>query len=215
MEKGKPIKMAKLKREGGRLLFFDYVENNLDNYSIQEFQQVDSRSKNKVIQDVFTNTSINVLHNSSVQCNPNVMQGLQGIILGPHTNVEVNPVAGGKKVSTSIQQARKELKGQKKSLPEVPSLEDHTPPASNFMSNAGNCAHRNELSKFAINPCRETAAVINGSQMAPVLQSLVQMMDRVQKRVLDKFLDSTTTPQTKRFAAKVHTQVTHKDAAFT
>jgi hypothetical protein len=32
---------------------------------------------------------------------------------------------------------------------------------------------------------------------------------------LDKFLDSATTPQTKRFAAKVHTQLAHKDAAFT
>ncbi len=57
--------------------------------------------------------------------------------------------------------------------------------------------------------------MMNGSQTAPVLQSLAQMMDRVQKRVLDKFLDSTTTPQTKRFAAKVHTQLAHKDAAFT
>ncbi len=121
------------------------------------------------------------------------MQGLQGIIPHHCTNVEVTPVAGGKKVSISIQQARKELKGQKKSPPEVPSLEDHTPPTFNFMSNAGNRAHCNGLSKVAFNPCRETAAVMNGSQMAPVLQSLAQMMDRVQKRVLDKFLDSTTT----------------------
>ena len=51
-----------------------------------------------------------------------------------------------------------------------------------------------------------------GSQTA---HSPQQMMDRVQKRVLDKFLDSTTTPQTKRFAAKVHTQLAHKRAAFT
>ncbi len=28
-------------------------------------------------------------------------------------------------------------------------------------------------------------------------------------------MDSATTPQTKRFAAKVHTQLAHKDAAFT
>jgi hypothetical protein len=83
------------------------------------------------------------------------------------------------------------------------------------MSNTGNHAHRNRLSKVAINPRRETAAVMNGSQTAPVLQSPVQMMDRVQKRVLDKFLDSTTTPQTKRFAVKVHTQLAHKDATFT
>jgi hypothetical protein len=143
------------------------------------------------------------------------MQGLQGIIPCCCTNVEATPVAGGKKVSISIQQARNELKGQKKSPPEVPSLKDHTPPASNFTSNAGNRVHRNGLSKVAINPCRETAAVMNGSLTAPVLQSLAQMMDRVQKRVLDKFLDSTTTPQTKRFAAKVHTQLAHKDVAFT
>ncbi len=42
-----------------------------------------------------------------------------------------------------------------------------------------------------------------------------QMMDRVQKRVLDKFLDSATTPQTKRFAAKVHNQLVRNDGAFT
>ncbi len=176
-EKGKPIKTAESKREGGWSLFFDYVKNNLDNYSVQEFQQVDSRSENEVIPDVFTNISIDVLHNTSIQCNPNFMRGLQGIIPGCCTNVEVTPVAGWKKVSISIQQARKELKGQKKSPPEVPSLEDHTPPASNFMSNAGNHAHRNGLRKVAINPCRETAAMMNGSQTAPVLQSPVQMMD--------------------------------------
>jgi len=50
------------------------------------------------------------------------------------------------------------------------------------------------------------------SQMA---RSPQQMMDRVQKRVLDKFLDSATTPQTKRFAAKVHTQLARNDGAFT
>jgi hypothetical protein len=154
VEKGKPIKMAESKREGGWSLFFDYVKNNLNNYSVQEFQQVDSLSKNEVIQDLFTNTSIVVLHNTSIQCNPNVMQGLQGIIPGCCTNVEVTLVAGGKKVSISIQQARKELKGQKKSPPEVPSLKDHTPPTSNFMSNAGNCVHCNGLSKVAINPHR-------------------------------------------------------------
>ncbi len=54
--------------------------------------------------------------------------------------------------------------------------------------------------------------VTGGYQTA---RSPQQMMDRVQKRVLDKFLDSATTPQTKRFAAKVHTQLAHKDAAFT
>jgi hypothetical protein len=214
-EKGKPIQTAESKREGGCSLFFDYVKNNLDNYSIQEFQQVDSRSKNEVIQDVFRKASINVLHNTSVQCNPNVMQDLQRIIPGCPTNVEVTPVAGGKKVSISIQQAKKELKGQKKSPPEMPFLKDYTPPTSSFMSNAGNHVHRNSLSKVAINPCRETAAMMNGSQTVSALQRLALMMDRVQKRVLDKFLDSTTTSQTKRFTTKVHTQITHKDAVIT
>ena len=54
--------------------------------------------------------------------------------------------------------------------------------------------------------------VTGGSQTA---RSPHQMMDRVQKRVLDKFLDSATTPQTQRFATKFHTQLVHKDPAFT
>ena len=113
----------------------------------------------------------------------------------------------------SIAAARKELKGQRKNPPEVPSLEDRTPPAFNFLSNAGNRAHRNGLSRVALDPRKESAAMVTrGSQME---RSPHQMMDRVQKRVVDKFLDSATTPQTKKFAAKVHTQLAHKDAAFT
>ena len=42
-----------------------------------------------------------------------------------------------------------------------------------------------------------------------------QMMERVQKRVLDKFLDKTSTPKTKRVAAKVHAQLARNDGAFT
>ncbi len=113
----------------------------------------------------------------------------------------------------SIAAARKELKGQRKNLPEVPSLEDHTHPTSNFVSNAGNRAHHNGLRRVALDPHKESATMVTGgSQMACSLQ---QMMDRVQKRALDKFLDSTTTPQTKTIAAKVHTQLAHKDAVFT
>jgi hypothetical protein len=109
----------------------------------------------------------------------------------------------------SIAAASKELKGQRKNSPEVPSLEDHTPPISNFLSNAGNRAHCNGLSRVAFDPCKEPAAMVTGgSQM---VCSPHQMMDSVQKRVLDKFLDSATTPQTKRFATKVHTQLAHKD----
>ena len=102
-------------------------------------------------------------------------------------------------MSISIQQARKELKGQRKNPPEMPSLEDHTPPASNFVCNAGNRAHRNRLSRVVIDPHKETAAM---TTTAMVLRSPA-MMERVQKRVLDKFLDNITTPQTKRVVAKV------------
>jgi len=143
------------------------------------------------------------------------MRGLQGIIPGRCSNVEVTPnVAGGTKVSMSIAAARKELKGQRKSPPEVPSLLDHTPPASNFISNTGNRAHQNGLSRVALDPRIESAAMVTGGGGCQTRRS-PQMMERVQKRVLDKFLDSATTPQTKRFAAKVHTQLAHKDAAFT
>jgi thymidylate kinase len=40
------------------------------------------------------------------------------------------------------------------------------------------------------------------------------MMERVQKRVMDKLFDDETTPQTKRVVAKVHTQLANKDATF-
>jgi hypothetical protein len=41
--KCKPVETRKSQREGGRSLFFDYVRNNLDNYTVREFQDVDSR----------------------------------------------------------------------------------------------------------------------------------------------------------------------------
>ena len=214
-EKGSnPIKSAESKREGGRSLYHDYVMNKLDNYSVREFQQVDFRSKDEMVQDVFTKASIDALHDSSLQCNPYVMRGLQGIIPGRRSNVEVTPnVAGGTKVSMSIAAARKELKGQqRKNPPKMPSLHNHTPPNSNFLGNAGNRAHRNGLSRVALDPCKESAVMVTGGYQTA--RSPQQMMDRVQKRVLDKFLDSATTPQTKRFAAKVHTQLAQNDGAF-
>ena len=176
-----------------------------------ENSNVDSRSKNEIIQDVFMKTSINALHNTSMQCTSNVMRGLQGIIPGHCTNVEVTPVAGGKKVSISIQQARKNLKGQRKNPPEMPSHEEYAPPTSNFVCNARNHAHSNWLSRVEIDPRRETAAM---TTTAVVLRSPA-MMERIQIRVLDKVLDNTTTPQTKRVVAKVHAQLAHKDATFT
>ena len=128
-EKGsKPIKTAESKREGGRLLYCDYIKNKLDN--VLAFQQVDYRSKDEIVQDAFTKTSIDALHDTLLQSNPYVMRGLQGIIPCHRSNVKVSPaVAGGTKVSMSIAAARKELKGQRKNPPEVPSLEDHTPPS--------------------------------------------------------------------------------------
>jgi hypothetical protein len=72
--------------------------NKLDNYSVREFQQVDSRSKDDISQDVFTKTSIDTFHDTLLQGNPYVMRGLQGIIPGRRSNVEVtHNVAGGTK----------------------------------------------------------------------------------------------------------------------
>ena len=128
-----PTKLAESKREGGHLLYHDYVMNKLDNYFIREFQQVDSCSKDEIVQDVFTKTSIDTFHDTLLQCDPYVMRGLQGIIPGHRSNFEVTPiVVGGTKVSMSIAAARKELKGQRKSPPEVPSLQDRTPPRLQF-----------------------------------------------------------------------------------
>ncbi len=64
-EKGsKPVKTAESKWEGGRLLYYDYVKNKLDNYAVRAFQQVDHRSKDEIVQDVFTKTSIDALHDT-------------------------------------------------------------------------------------------------------------------------------------------------------
>jgi hypothetical protein len=41
------------------------------------------------------------------------------------------------------------------------------------------------------------------------------MMERVQKRVLNQFLDKLTTPQIKKVVAKVHAKLAHRDATFT
>jgi hypothetical protein len=132
--KSKPIETRETQREGGRSLFFDYVRNNLDNDSVREFQDVDSHSEFELVTDIATKTAIDTSTHTKMQCNPNVMQGLQEIIPGRRTNVEMRTLAGGgKKVSISIQQARrKELKGRgaaRKNPPEMPSFEDNTPPS--------------------------------------------------------------------------------------
>jgi hypothetical protein len=105
-------------------------------------------------------------------------------------------------VSMSYQQARKELKGkgqqgQRKNPPEIPSLNDHSPTSSNFFKNAGNHAHRNRLSSIPMNPHGEqSSAMVIGT---PAKASSAPMLERVQKRVLNQFLDKSTTPQTKRW----------------
>ena len=145
---------------------------------------------------------------------PIVMWGLQEIIPGCRTNIEVSTLAGGgKKVSISIQQARKELKGRgaaRKNPPEMPSFDDNTPPASNFLSNAGNHEHCNRLSSAPLQPVMLMMGTPKASASIPP-----PMMERVQKRVMDKLFDVATTPQTKRIVAKVHAQLTQKDATFT
>ncbi len=196
------------------MLFFDYGRNNLDNYSVQEFQDVDSRSEFELVTDIATKTAIDTSTYTAMQCNPNVMRGLQEIIPGRRTNIEMRTLAGGgKKVSISIQQARKELKGRgavRKNPPEMPSFNDNTPPASNFLSNAGNCMHRNRLSSAPLHP----VMLLTGTPKATA-SSPSPMMEREQKRVMDKLFDAATTPQTKRVVVKVHTQLTQKDATFT
>jgi hypothetical protein len=150
--KNKPIETQESQREGGRSLFFDYIRNNLDNYSIREFQDVDSRSDFEVVTDIATKTAIDISSHTAMQNNPNVMRGLQEIIPGRRMNIEMRTLAGGgKKVSISVQQARKELKGggaaERKNPPEMPSFDNNTPPASNFLSNAGNRAPKGLLPK--------------------------------------------------------------------
>jgi hypothetical protein len=56
-----------VQREGGRSLFFDYVKNNLDNYTVRDFQDVDSCSKFEIVTDIATKTAINISNNTAMQ----------------------------------------------------------------------------------------------------------------------------------------------------
>jgi hypothetical protein len=100
--KNKPIETQESQREGGRLLFFEYVRNNLDNYSVREFQDVDSRSEFEVVTDIATKTAIDISSHTAMQCNPNVMRGLQEIIPGRRMNIEMRTLAGGGKLKVSF-----------------------------------------------------------------------------------------------------------------
>jgi hypothetical protein len=162
---------------------------------------------------------MNVATSTALQCNPHVMCGLQDFIPRRRTNVKITPAAGDKMVSMSYQQAKNELKGQeqqgqRKNPPKIPSLDDqHPPPPSIFLKKAGNGAHRNRLSSIPMNPHGEqSSAMVIGT---PAKALSAPMLERVQKRVLNQFLDKSTTPQPKKVVAKVHAKLAHRDAAFT
>ena len=98
----------------------------------------------------------------------------------------------------------------RKNPPEMPSFNDNTPPASNILSNTGNCAHRNRLSSAPLQPVMLMTGTTKATASSPP-----PMMEMVQKRGMDKLFDAATTPQTKSVVAKVHVQLTQKDAPFT
>jgi hypothetical protein len=180
--KNNPIETRESQWEVGRSIFFDYIKLTIQNYSVQDIQDVDHRSDREIVTNIATKTVINVATSTTLQCNPHVMRGLQDIILHCRMNVKITPAAGDKKVSMSYQQARKELKGQgqhgqRKNPPKIPSLDDHTPPASIFLKNAGNHVHRNRLSSIPMNPHGEqSGAMVIGT---PAKASSAPMLERV------------------------------------
>jgi hypothetical protein len=105
--------------------------------------------------------------------------------------------------------------GKRKSLPELGTMMDHTSLALHFISNVSNRAWHNGLSSVSMDPHQETAAMATAASVEQVVVLAPTMIDRVQKRVLDVYLNVTNTPPTKKIAAKVHTQITRNDAAFT
>jgi hypothetical protein len=58
----------------------------------------------------------------------------------------------------------------------------------------------------------QSSAMVIGT---PAKALSAPMLERVKKRVLNQFLDKSTTPQTKKVVAKVHAKLAHRDAAFT
>jgi hypothetical protein len=56
--------------------------------------------------------------------------------------------------------------------------------------------------------------LMKGTPAKATASSPPLMMERVQKRVMDKLFDAATTPQTKRVVARVHAQLAQKDATF-
>ena len=215
------VKKKEAQRAGGRSLWFEYVKTNLDNDSVRAYQDVDHRTECEVADDVLTGTAIKAACNAVVQCNPNVMRGLQEVIPRQNT-IEVTPTqaAGGKrkKVSMSYHQARDDLlerRGRRKSPPEIPTLSDNTPPASIFLRNAGNRFHRNGLSSVPMNPHGEQAGASVAVTAAATVPTGPAKLDRVGKKVLEKFMDPTTTPGTKKIVARTHSKIANRDPAMT
>jgi hypothetical protein len=50
---------------------------------------------------------------------------------------------------------------------------------------------------------------------SPTIAPVATIMERVQKRMVYKFLDQSTTPATKKVAGRAHVQIMRNDAAFT
>ena len=109
-------------------MYFNYLQDALENNSVRELQDVDYCSEDEQANNAITRTAIDVLGNSRLQYDPYVMRGLQDLIPGRRTDVTISD--GGKKVNMSLAQARKQLKkGSKKSPPEpMPISSEHMPP---------------------------------------------------------------------------------------
>ncbi len=148
--------MKNLANQGMRRVapFFDYVKSSLHNNAVREFQGFDSCSEDQAASAILTEIVIDISLDEEFQANSHVMRGLQAIIPSHCMTVLVTPAGGGgKKVRSSLQQLRKELKGggQRKSPPELHDVPDHTPPALSFVSIVSNRSWHNELSTVPMN----------------------------------------------------------------
>ncbi len=66
------------------------------------------------------------------------------------------------------------------------------------------------LSTEAMDPHHKTMV-----RKSPSIAPVATMTERVQKRMLHRFLDQSTTPATKRVAGRAHVQIARNDASFT
>jgi hypothetical protein len=96
---------------------------------------------------------------------------------------------------------------QRKSPPEL-QLCTHT--TSGFISNVGNLAYCNRCSNELMDLHHEMGGV-----KSPTNAPLATMTERVQKRMLYKFSDQSTTPATKRVTGRPCMHIACKDTSFT